>query len=179
MSNNQGGFTLVELLIALALFALLGIACSKLFDLAWRAELGLTTRSQSLRELQRTFTALDHDALHAVTWYRPLYLDRRQLTFGSAGWRNPLDLPRSELQQVSYQFSDGELWRHARGDNGAVTQRRLLSGIKAARWQVLGKDNLWLDGCEVPCRPAALRLTVEHSLFGTVTRLLRWPGHGR
>lgn len=80
---------------------------------------------------------------------------------------------------MSYQFSDGELWRHARGDNGAVTQRRLLSGIKAARWQVLGKDSQWLDACEAPCRPAALRLTVEHSLFGTVTRLLRWPGRGR
>lgn len=179
VSNDQSGFTLVELLIALALFALLGIACSKLFDLAWRAEQGISARSQSLRELQRLFTTLDHDALHAVTWHRPLYLDRRQLTFGSAGWRNPLDLPRSELQQVSYRFSDGELWRHAVGDNGAATRRRLLREAKLIQWQVLGMDHQWLDACEPPCRPAALRLTVEHPLFGTVTRLLRWPGGDR
>lgn len=176
---RQAGFTLVELLIALALFALLGIACSRLFDLSWRAEQALSARSHALRELQRTFTALEHDALHAVSRHTPLFMDKRQLTFTSAGWRNPLDLPRSELQRVSYRFADGELWRHAQGDNGATTQRRLLRNVSTLRWQVLGANNQWLQACEAPCRPRAVRLTIDHGVFGTVTRLLRWPGADR
>ena len=39
MTKSQAGFTLLELVIAIAIFALLGIGCWRLFDSVVRAEI--------------------------------------------------------------------------------------------------------------------------------------------
>ncbi|MQT43327.1 prepilin-type N-terminal cleavage/methylation domain-containing protein, partial [Pseudomonas sp. FSL R10-0765] len=53
MTKPQAGFTLLELVIAIAIFALLGVACWRLFDGVLRAERSSSAHEQTLRGLQR------------------------------------------------------------------------------------------------------------------------------
>ena len=52
MTKPQAGFTLLELVIAIAILALLGIGCWRLFDAIVRAERSSSAHEQSLRSLQ-------------------------------------------------------------------------------------------------------------------------------
>lgn len=117
MTKPQAGFTLLELVIAIAIFALLGLGCWRLFDSVVRAERSSTAHQQALRSLQRTVALIERDVLQVQGSAKDpgitLYPDR--LNVRRANWRNPLGLPRSELQDVSYQLKNGELWRYSRG----------------------------------------------------------------
>ena len=67
MTKPQAGFTLLELVIAIAIFALLGVACWRLFDGVLRAERSSSAHEQTLRGLQRAVALIERDMLHLHT----------------------------------------------------------------------------------------------------------------
>ena len=63
MNKSQAGFTLLELVIAIAIFALLGLGCWRLFDGVVRAERSSTAHQQALRSLQRAVAMIERDVV--------------------------------------------------------------------------------------------------------------------
>ena len=160
MTKPQAGFTLLELVIAIAIFALLGLGCWRLFDSVVRAERSSTAHQQALRSLQRTVALIERDVLQVQGSAKDpgitLYPDR--LNVRRANWRNPLGLPRSELQDVSYQLKNGELWRYSRGlEEGApLQQQKLLADVREVRWRIFDRKTGWRNA-GTPAPKAAQR----------------------
>lgn len=181
MTKPQAGFTLLELVIAIAIFALLGLGCWRLFDSVVRAERSSTAHQQALRSLQRTVALIERDVLQVQGSAKDpgitLYPDR--LNVRRANWRNPLGLPRSELQDVSYQLKNGELWRYSRGlEEGApLQQQKLLADVREVRWRIFDRKTGWRNACTPAPKAAqhALELQLSVGRFEGVRRVLLLP----
>ena len=125
MLHRRAGFTLIEVLVALAIFGIMSmVAYSALGSTLSNAEY-LGNRMDRLQSIQRSMRLLTSDMMQAAP--RPVrselgdsYLPALQSTLSSdyllelthAGWGNPAGLPRSTLQRVAYRIEDGQLVRY-------------------------------------------------------------------
>ena len=75
--NNHAGFTLLELVIALAIFALLGLASWTLFDGVLRVQRSSMAHEREFRTLQRAVAVIERDLLHITS--QPLVLEQTLL----------------------------------------------------------------------------------------------------
>lgn len=182
MNKPQAGFTLLELVIAIAIFALLGLGCWRLFDAVVRVERSSTAQQQALRSLQRAVAMIERDVLQAQSSAQSpgvvLYPDKLEVR--RVNWRNPLGLPRSEVQDVIYQLKDGVLWRFSRGlEEGAqLQQQKLLGDVREVRWRLFNRKTGWHSaGASAPkTAQHALELNLSVGRFDGVRRVLLLPG---
>lgn len=195
------GFTLVELLVALAVFAVIGIAAysglqSVLFTRASvEAETGRLTRLQMAiyfleRDIEQIIARPVRDefgqirpALQGGDTGNPL------LVFTRAGWDNPLQRPRAGLQRVSYRLDGSVLLRgywqtlDRAGDN-TLNESALLDNVEAVRIRFLDQANRWqrqwprADQTDAASAglPRALEISLQLSGWGEITRLLPLVG---
>lgn len=178
--KQQTGFTLIELVVAIAIFALLGLASWRLFDTVVRAERATSGYQQSLRNLQRAVAVIERDVLQANA--APLQLGPAVLQFQRGNWRNPLGQARSETLEIAYRLEQGTLWREVRGLELKVVQRQaLLADVSEWQWRVFDHKAGWreqwpLGGGELARLPAALELTFSAGRFQQIRRVILLPG---
>ncbi len=111
---SNKGFTLVEILIALLIFAWIGVASYQILDQIVRTQDANKTQSEVLSGNQRLVWQLGRDFRQMVD--RSIVdeignnldairtdLDEVVIEFTRAGWSNPLGWQRSELQRVAYR----------------------------------------------------------------------------
>lgn len=114
---RHGAFTLVEVLVALAIMAVVGVIANRMLTSTVEARERFTMRSEALRALQRGMLRLDRDVGQIVA--RPvrdeygdpvpgLRLEDGELEFTRAGWRNPRGERRPSLQRVRYAVDRAE-----------------------------------------------------------------------
>ena len=168
--KRDKGFTLLELLIALAMFSLLAVGCWRLFDALVRAEGQSSVQAQQLRQLQRAVAVIERDILHASPKHG-LRLSAELLNLQRLDWRNPLDQPRSEWQEVTYSLENAELWRYSRGDTGEQQSQRLLDDVQQLRWQVRDGTGAW-RGSGIVYQPRAVELILSTGRYSDVRRVL-------
>lgn len=121
--NRQRGFTLLELVVVMAILVVIGVAASSTFGQAVDNRDRLAERAADLADLQRAFVFMQRDFEQVVARAARDELGDPQAFLrgdGEAGvvelirlgWINPLDTrPRSSLQRVRYRYEDGKLWR--------------------------------------------------------------------
>ena len=143
--NRQSGFTLMEILVALFIFAVVGLISAQLLGRTVNAYEVLDDRSQRLGQIHRAMLVVERDMLQFRN--RPIRMaqgeplpalmigDEGALSMTRGGWRNPLQRPRSELQRVGYRMQDEKLVRgywsvlDRRGDEEPISQT-LLEGVE-------------------------------------------------
>lgn len=176
--NRQTGFTLLELVIAMAIFALLGLASWGLFDGVFRVQQGTTAHEREFRRLQRAVAVIERDLMQVTA--QPVVLQQGLLQLQRSHWRNPQDQPRSERQSLTYRLDDGGLWRESLGEGTPIMQRqKLLDDVRDLSWRVFdrqtGWHNEWPGGRDARA-PLAVELQVSVGRFETIRRVLLLPG---
>jgi general secretion pathway protein J len=124
---KQRGFTLIEILIAMAIFTLIGLASTGLLTTVIDSNDLSSERFEKLQQLQRAMVIIERDIQQAVP--RPVRAegetqkvvmaggevgdsDGDGIGFVRGGWHNPqLMLPRSTLQYVAYRLDEDRLER--------------------------------------------------------------------
>jgi general secretion pathway protein J len=176
--SKQVGFTLLELVIAIAIFALLGLASWTLFDGVVRVQQGSMAHEREFRNLQRAIAVIERDVLHATE--QPVVLREAQLQWQRGNWRNPLDLPRSERQALTYRLDNGALWRESQAEGASVVQRKmLLDDVRDLRWRLFdartGWRSEWSTGPTVTA-PLAVEMQVSTGRYPAIRRVMLLPG---
>lgn len=196
---RRTGFSLIELLVAVTVFAIMSaLAYGGLNSIA-RTRAELARQEDVLRDLMRAVGALQRD-LRAVA-ARPVRGNFGQelpafigsadhLEFTRLGFANPQAEPRSNLERVLYELDSGMLkrGRYAVLDRAPTTTPTLGElQIKAEdfRLRYLDADNHWLDAwpppqaTDVALLPRAvqwrLRTRTDDEIQGTVELVSAWP----
>jgi general secretion pathway protein J len=197
------GFTLLELLVAIAIFAVVStLALTGYTQLQQQSEYA-EQRLARLREVQRAVQTLCQDIaqLEPRPVREPLgdgRLPALQATadaleyrvqFTRAGWSNTAGLPRPTLQRVGYRIDQDELWR----DHWPVLDRtlvvepvrlRMLGGVRSVSFRFMTSNREWVDLWPAPragtrgeqSRPAAIEVVLELEDWGEIRRLVEIAG---
>ena len=121
--HRNAGFTLVEVLIAMAITAFVAVVGYTSLTTVIVGVDSLRQESRGLEELNRAFQVLGRDLRQFVD--RSVYdefgsrlssmeggeLASQSLSFTRAGWHNSVGLPRSALQRVAYYIDEKKLIR--------------------------------------------------------------------
>ena len=165
------GFTLVEVLIALAITAFVSVIAYTSLSTVLNGAERTQASAQRSYQLNRALMILSRDLEQFVA--RPVRDEfgelepalqggpaaRFLLSFTRSGWHNPQGHPRGNLQRVNYRFEDEALWRESypvldrAGDTqGALVQ--LIDGVEYLELAFLGSiDQLRLGrGANVDTR---------------------------
>jgi general secretion pathway protein J len=196
---RRRGFTLIEVMVAMAVFAILAaFAYGTLSQTLLSAEI-LSDRMDRLQALQRTMRVLADDLQQLAPRpvrdelgdnFRPALDTNFQTGFAleltKGGWSNPVVLPRSTLQRVGYRMEDDELVRYHwysldRTLSNEPVGVALLDGVEGIEFRFLaGIDNYseqWPplnqpDGLGVRQRPRAVEVTLRLTDEGEIVRLI-------
>ena len=117
------GFTLIEVLIAMAITAFVSVLSYQALSTALTGIESVRAESERLHEINRAFNVLSRDIrqmtnrpvrdefgqLASAVLGGPLARDPLRLT--RAGWHNSTGAPRSTLQRVAYRLEDDRLLR--------------------------------------------------------------------
>lgn len=202
MKSTIRGFTLIEVMVAMFLLAIIGTAGFTMLQQITGARSKIETQSDRITELQRTFywltedisQIIDRPVRSAVDSILPAFQYNVQgsslMDFTRAGWANPAAdiLPaRSSLQRVSYMLEDDRLlrsyWYHLDSLEETPTKRRqLLTGVENLTVRFMDPEGSWQDQWpplnveEDPGLPRALEFTFILTDFGPVVRVFGLPG---
>ena len=188
------GFTLIEMLIALAVFAVLGVLSQQLLSQILEAHRVTTERGQRLTDLDRAMQILQRDFLQLdgrgvrdqLGGFLPyLQLGKEDLIeFTRTGWSNPLQRPRSELQRVAYVLEEDTLYRYYwplldRSPDALPRIQELLSDVNQVEFLAIdsaGEEHpFWPDSRSEDTTLGAIALRIDLKPFGEINRLWLVP----
>ena len=136
------GFTLIEVLIALGLFALIGVAGFTLLNSVLRTQDATDTRLGRMAEIQRAMLVVSSD------------LD--QITGSLGGGSSSLSMQKTDitggLVAVRYDLTGDAMTRTISGLGGERVQT-LLTGVSTLRWTFHRRRGDWVDAWPQPPSP--------------------------
>ena len=198
--TRQCGFTLMEMLIAVTITAVIGLGVWQVLSGVINARDRVDEVADEFAALQRTMLLFERDMNQMINRpardvfgdVQPALTSRIEpfnLLLTRQGWRNPLGHRRSDLQRVAWEYDGDALVRSywPALDQGQQDNRRqtlVLDGLKTFKLRFLDNNRQWRDNWpfpepltstgstnEAPALPLGLELTIEHDRFGTLERL--------
>jgi general secretion pathway protein J len=189
---RDNGFTLLEVLIAIAIFSLISLSSFTIFDTVLSGDEKAKQRSERHNELQRAFLIIERDITQIArrsvrlngeapsddflqTSDDNFLADEQALAFVRHGWTNPgLLLPRSDMQAVAYRLVDETLERLYFNFVDAVVGeepkvRPLMNDVSALTFEYYdGKT--WQATWSNKYLPLAIAIDVDTKDYGVIRR---------
>ncbi|MGF1762487.1 type II secretion system minor pseudopilin GspJ [Aliivibrio kagoshimensis] len=196
--NRHVGFTLIEVLVAIAVFASLSIGAYQVVNQAQRSNQIAKVNIERIKQIQRTLIYVDNDFRQMAA--RPFrnsgeeasksliiagdYVADSQaqgILFVRLGWQNPQQtFPRGEITKVGYRLVDGVLervwWRYPDTISGDKPNKvTLLDKVEALSFTFYdGKS--WLESWEKTLSlPAAIKMSLTIEDRGVIERIFLTP----
>lgn len=199
--RGERGFTLLEMLVALTVFAVVSAMVYGGQMAVLRLKEGTERQAELLKQLQMTVTMLERDiGQHLPREVRDEFGDRQpamvsaqfgayRLLLTHAGWQNPLLLPRSSLQRVGYGVEEESLVRYSwptldRAHGSEPDRLLLLPAVSALGFRFLDEKNEWQEqwppqaaaAGAVVAMPRAVEVVIELREWGTLRRVIPTAG---
>jgi general secretion pathway protein J len=201
--KRQRGFTLIEILVAVAVAAILAVMAFESMQQALKSRERIKEHAARLQSLQFTMRSFVQDLAQLSARpvreplggeFQPAVEGGTEFNFTRGGWTNPVGLERSTLQRVRYVLRDDKLYREywlvldAQLEPQPIP-RLLLDGVLSFKVRYMNEGREWQDiwppvaqggGAltmrELGRRPLAVELTLETKDFGVLTRIIEVPG---
>ena len=194
------GFTLIEMMVALLIFALITAAGVAVMSSTLTNQGAVRVRVERYAELQRmralvkadlsqaaTRRTRGEDGLPAPTAFAgvsPWVVGGPLLAFTRRGYENPDQAPRASMQYVEYALVEGRLERRTRPalDGARLGPAQVvLTDVESIQSAYLF-DGVWRPtwrGEATADIPAAVRLNVKLKDLGEIDQLFLTSGEGR
>ncbi|MEZ8143667.1 type II secretion system protein GspJ [Enterovibrio norvegicus FF-33] len=194
IKRHARGFTLIEVLLALMIFATLSMSANQIFSNVITSDKQTEEVGNALKTLQRTLLIMDSDfrqmmarqyrnggdeAQEALLEFSDDLLDSESqgIRFVRGGWINPQALfPRGEVVKVGYRIQDNTLerirWMYP-DDSSSVEPAIMpvMEGVKDISFAVLGSES-WQESWDSPLEmPKAIRVTLDTDRYGELVRI--------
>jgi general secretion pathway protein J len=195
MYKKQRAFTLLEIVIAIAIFSLLALGANSLLSTVTRSSEISAQRESQFEQLQRAMLIMERDFLQIQARIpRTQGIENNLVILGGefefesdaygvgfvrSGWRNPqLRLKRSSLQNVAYRLQENRLERLHTNYVDAVLGtepyiRVLLNDVSDFEVEVLREvktELKWSDTVPDVDLPFAIAITITTDTFGVIRR---------
>ena len=174
---GQAGFTLIELMISLALFGLIAMAGLALVDALMSIQNRTEGRLDRLAEVQRAMYVIDNDLAQ-------LSAGRIEGDSAAIAFNRPLAAEGGMPVRVNYQLGAGTLLRSFRGRGLPQGSQRVLQDVGTLRWSYYVPGSGWTDRWPpsaeaIDTWPAAVAadivLAPGGSVGGSLRRVVRLP----
>ncbi|WP_394213050.1 type II secretion system minor pseudopilin GspJ [Enterovibrio calviensis] len=194
IKRHARGFTLIEVLLALMIFATLSMSANQIFSNVITSDKQTEEVGNALKTLQRTLLIMDSDfrqmmarqyrnggdeAQEALLEFSDDLLDSESqgIRFVRGGWINPQALfPRGEVVKVGYRIQNDTLerirWMYP-DDSSSVEPAIMpvMEGVKDINFAVLGSES-WQESWDSPLEmPKAIRVTLDTDRYGELVRI--------
>jgi general secretion pathway protein J len=193
---KKRGFTLIEILIALVIFAILSVIMTTGLHSILNTYGHLKGKSARFSELDVAMTVMQRDISQTVPRFVMTQDDQPEaavlgstsgimLTVG--GFANPLSVDkRSTLQRVGYQLQGDQLMRITssvldRVNNNELSYRVILTHVSALQFGYIDPHgatrSFWpLLSTQLNSLPKAVQMTMTVEGLGTISRIFMLPG---
>ncbi|MDO6687534.1 MULTISPECIES: type II secretion system minor pseudopilin GspJ [unclassified Agarivorans] len=198
---KQRGFTLLEMLVAIVIFALLTMAAYQVLQGVMRSDEISQKHGERLREVQRAMFLMQRDftqlaprsARDETEEQRPLIMSEKYLLESDdmgiemmvLGWRNPQSvIRRSQLQRVAYLVKDEKLIKRFYAHPDAVVgyeprEMVILNDVEELSFRFHGSSG-WSDQVSDSNQlPRAIEVKLTHKDFGELRRVFLSPEGSR
>lgn len=199
--THVNGFTLLEVLIAIAIFSLVSLSSFTIFESVLSGDETAKHRSARHNDLQRAFLMIERDITQIArrtlriegeapssrliqTAEDDYATEERAIAFVRQGWTNPgLLLPRSDMQAVAYRLTDETLERlHVNFVDAVVGEapkvRPLIGDVTAIKFEYYSGSK-WEESWGGSSLPLAIAVKIDTKDYGVIRRQFLVPGDGQ
>lgn len=190
------GFTLLELLVALSIFSVLSVMAYAGLQTVITTKTATQQAAERIADVQLVMMRISNDLRQTISRkIRDEYGDfipamqsskngDETMAWTRAGYRNPAQLTRSNIQRVAYKLEEEKLIRITwpvldRAQDTEAMESEVMSNVESIDWRYLNNENEWLsswpeegDKANLYPLPKAVEVSLELQDWGKVKRLI-------